>query len=90
MKLQAVTAKINLLRYDYMAATYTADTLPALQQISQSVNDTLQQRTVQYSTMRDERDAYAAMGLGFESLVQEYMQITERIKNKEWSLKHMS
>ncbi|XP_078688541.1 HAUS augmin-like complex subunit 4 isoform X1 [Branchiostoma floridae x Branchiostoma belcheri] len=83
-RFDAMELKIKVVESQVLCDTYTADTVAALKQIRRHLDPTPYDS--EYTQSVQQLQAYRSVGMGFDSLVQEYGQLQEAIQNKQWGL----
>ncbi|CAH1270434.1 HAUS4 [Branchiostoma lanceolatum] len=83
-RFDAMELKIKVVEAQVLCDTYTAGTVAALRQIRRHLDSTPYDS--EYMQSVQQLQAYRSVGMGFDSLVQEYGKLQEAIENKKWGL----
>jgi FtsZ-binding cell division protein ZapB len=81
--------KLNVIRYEYLTHTYHTDAIESLKHMRQTLEQEYEQCKRQSGRVERELEQYASVGLGFDKLVDEYTQITAKIKTKKWEIQQL-
>nr|KAG5696604.1 hypothetical protein BaRGS_034065 [Batillaria attramentaria] len=82
----AMCLKIKYVEMQILCDTYTAETVGALQRISQHLSDKHDASEKDLHRVNLALEAYSAVGSGFSELVDEYGRLKNELENKQWAL----
>ncbi|KAL5021616.1 hypothetical protein ScPMuIL_000771 [Solemya velum] len=85
----AMCLKIKLLELNILCDTYSAETVQALRIVRKQLDSKLHEGHKERTNLRQALQAYEAVGMGFDSLVEEYGQLCEELENKQWAMSEL-
>lgn len=81
--------KLNVIRLEYLTATYHREVLESLKQMKQTLEEEYEKSKIQSNQADRELEQYASVGRNFDKLVEEFTQITSKIKLKRWEIQQL-
>lgn len=85
-KCDGLCLKIRLTELQILCETYTAETCKALTQVKKYLKSKYTETESEYSNVTQALKAYESVGMGFDSLVNEYSRLKNEVENKQWAL----
>ncbi|ESO98216.1 hypothetical protein LOTGIDRAFT_187302 [Lottia gigantea] len=82
----AMSLKIRLNQLQVLCDTYSAETVKALQVIRGHLDEATEESNKDLVRITQALSAYDSVGMGFESLVDEYSQLRSELENKRWAM----
>ncbi|XP_076111308.1 HAUS augmin-like complex subunit 4 [Mytilus galloprovincialis] len=86
-KCDGLCLKIRLTELQILCETYTVETCRALSQIRKYLKSEHDETETEYTNVSQALKAYESVGMGFDSLVNEYSKLKNEVENKQWALK---
>jgi HAUS augmin-like complex subunit 4 len=78
-----------VLKNQFLCDTYTPEAVIALQKIKNHLEVAKREAVEEHERVLVKLQEYSSLGLGFESIVKQYTQLLEEIKNKRWALSEL-
>lgn len=88
-KCDAMCLKVRVLQNQMIRDTYTPEAIQALKRIKASLKDAEEESTAEFHRLTQTLLAYESVGMGFDSLVQQYTTLMAEIDNKKWALSEL-
>ncbi|KAI0231662.1 hypothetical protein LSAT2_017971 [Lamellibrachia satsuma] len=88
-KCDALYLKINQMELQLLCDTYYAETVQALMVIRRKLDSTMSNTQEEWTKASEALKTYQCVGMGFDSLVQEFTQLRDEIENKKWALREL-
>jgi len=85
-KCDAMYLKIRVLQNQMIRDTYTPEAIEALKRIKAYLKDAEEESSAELFRLTQTLLAYESVGMGFDSLVQQYTTLMAEIDNKKWAL----
>jgi len=85
-KCDAMCLKIRVLQNQMIRDTYTPEAIEALKRIKAYLKDAEEESSGELLRLTQTLLAYESVGMGFDSLVQQYTTLMAEIDNKKWAL----
>lgn len=89
-KCEGIALKARILELQILNETYTCETIPALKMIRNELSTREAQVEQELAEKTDLLQQYTAVGASFNSLVEEYTQLTTAIENERWALEELN
>ncbi|XP_068721228.1 HAUS augmin-like complex subunit 4 isoform X2 [Montipora capricornis] len=88
-KCDAMCLKVRVLQNQMIRDTYTPDAMAALKRIKAYLKVAEEQSAAELHRLNQMLVAYESVGMGFDSLVQQYGALMAEIDNKKWALSEL-
>lgn len=86
----AMCLKLAVIKGQLLKDTYSHQAVVALRKIKHQLDEAIHRCKTEHQHLQHTLQTYRSLGSEFESLVSEYSQLQEAIKNKRWALKELS
>ncbi|XP_073233389.1 HAUS augmin-like complex subunit 4 [Porites lutea] len=88
-KCDAMCLKVRVLQNQMIRDTYTPEAIEALKKIKAYLKDAEEESSAELHRLTQTLLAYESVGMGFDSLVQQYTTLMAEIDNKKWALSEL-
>ncbi|CAH3124937.1 unnamed protein product [Porites lobata] len=88
-KCDAMCLKVRVLQNQMIRDTYTPEAIEALKKIKAYLKDAEEESSAELHRLTQTLQAYESVGMGFDSLVQQYTTLMAEIDNKKWALSEL-
>lgn len=85
----ALLLKVKSLHLEILCETYTKETISALRKISKEMETKQEKIEKDITASKCQLHRYESVGQDFNSIVNEYSQLREAIKQKKWTLEKL-
>lgn len=88
-KCDAMCLKVRVLQNQMIRDTYTPEAIEALKRIKAYLKEEEEESSAELLRLTQTLLAYESVGMGFDSLVQQYTTLMAEIDNKKWALSEL-
>jgi len=86
---RAMLLKLRVVKQQILMDTYSPSALGALRVVRSHLDEKRKQIMEDWAKTEDGVRLYESIGMGFDKLVEEYAEILEEIRNKEWAIRQL-
>ncbi|KAL3858924.1 hypothetical protein ACJMK2_009173 [Sinanodonta woodiana] len=88
-KCDAMCLKIKLVELQVLCDTYTVETIQALATIRRHAEIAIKESEKEKTHRSRALQTYQSVGMGFDSIVEEFGRLKKELENKQWALKEL-